>query len=167
MRSGTGTGTGADGRSEARREAAVEHCHAESHRQALARIDPDNPQEDQIFGALDGKMGYLYRRAVSTRHGAQVAGMSFDLGTPVTQLWGRRYLETLTSLFEKAAAAGEIDLSRCGAGARTVAGMLILNAEGQQGPVNDRPAPDRYSRRLRRLVRMLLLSLGGTVRSQP
>lgn len=134
MRSGTGTGTGEDGRSEARREAileaavecftsygfrrtslediarqagisrtgvyhhfsskegvflaAVEHCHAESHRQALARIDPDNPLEDQIFGALDGKMGYLYRRAVSTRHGAQVAGMSSDLGAPVTQLWG-------------------------------------------------------------------------------
>ena len=145
-------------------QAMVERCHEITHRQALEVLSSDAPLEDRLLASMDIKLGFFFRTAMSTRHGKHVLSMGYRIGSEVTRVWTGRFLDAMTEAFEKAAANGEIDLSRIGASARTAAGFMLLNAEGQQGPVNAPPASERYSLRLRRLVRMTLLALGGKVR---
>ena len=144
--------------------AMVERCHELTHALAVAALNSDAPLEDRLLASMDAKLGFFFRKATSTRHGAQVLSMGYRMGNEITLHWTGRYLDIMTEAFEKAAAAGQIDPSRIGADARSAVGFMILSAEGQQGPANNQPAPERYTRRLRREIRITIQALGGTVR---
>ena len=144
--------------------AMVERCHQLTHTEAAAALHSDAPLEDRLLASMEAKLGFFFGKATSTRHGAQVLSMGYRIGNDITLLWTGRYLEIMTEAFEKAAADGQIDPSCIGADARSAAGFMILSAEGQQGPANNPPSPGRYTRRLRREIRITIQALGGTVR---
>ena len=104
---------------------------------AEAALNADGPFVERLSDAIRAKEAVLFEVIHGSPHGAELIDMNAQMAADITQQAEARYGGILTDAIAAAAARGEVDLTRSGLDAPTVADLIVRAVHGMKTPVPD------------------------------
>jgi AcrR family transcriptional regulator len=142
------------------KEAIFRTLSEQLHDAALARAEAalrsDEPLEQRLVGAFEGKHLELFELVQRGAHGGELMDLSHGLGADIAQRTEDAFLKLLTAAFHQAAAQGALDLKQLGLEAPGCADLLMHAAQGFNCMPPDIPL---YRRQIAQLVRVFCAAL--------
>lgn len=135
--------------------------HDEHEAEMAAVLDRDAPFEERLLAMLEARFLRFVELTSATPHAAELYDQHGRLCGDIARDSQARSEKLLARLVRQAAAAGELDLSRCGLSPARVAGVLFDCAHGAKGEDASRAVPAEFRERLRRSVAVLVHGLSA------
>ena len=135
---------------------------------AQAEAKSEGRLDDRVYRILDTKIGHFYRISRASPYGDWLIDLTNQLSADLLRQDRQAYVRLLGRVFKDAWSAGEIDPSRVGLSANTLAATLIGAAHGLAREDATFVSQSVYAQRLRGLVRATLAGVstprGGLTR---